>query len=511
MLRAAGVLGSATGISRLLGFARDWLIAVTYGTSWVAQAFVVAFRIPNLLRVLAAEGAANSAFVPAFSRTLAQEGRGSWGALLQAVWFHVVIGFLLVCAVGVAAAPWIVACVAPGFLEEPALYELTVRLTRILFPFLGLVGVSAFLMGALNSVRRFALPSLGPALLNLCMIAGMLAWRPDGLGLSVGVLVGGLASVAVQWPALKRVGVRLGFRPVSHPGVAQIRRLLIPRMAGAAVYQLSVLVDTVFASFPAWVGPGGVAALYFANRFLQLPLGLFGVSLAQAALPTLSGQAAGEDSAAARRTLGLALKTGFFVAVPSAVGLAVLARPIIGALLQWGAFTAEAAALTASAVVGYALGLVALCAAKALVNALYAFGDTWTPVRSAGWALGLNLFLNILLVGPLGLGGLALATSLSAFLNALHLGVAVHRRLGKILPEGTCLWTFKVLAAAGLMGGGVRLMWDHGAWDPLTSGVAEVAWLVLTVLFGMTVFFLSAAALRVEEAMGILRWVWKRN
>ena len=498
LLRSAGVMGGLTAVSRVLGFARDSLIAAVYGTSATAQAFVVAFRIPNLLRDLAGEGAANSAFVPVFSRTRAVEGEDSWLALAQAVWSQVLIGFVAVSALGAVAAPWLVAVVAPGFRSDPELLALTVRLTRILFPFIGLIGISTFFMGLLNSIHRFTLPSLGPVLLNLCMITGLFLYKPDAFGLAWGVIAGGVAQAAVQWPALRAAGIRLRLEFRRHPGVPRIRRLLVPRMIGTGVYQMSVLVDTFFASFRSLVGPGGIASLYFANRFLHLPMALFGISMAQAALPTMSRQAADNDLPEIRKTCALALRSSLFVAIPSSIGLIFLGHPIIRTLLQRAAFTPESTATTVWTLQWYALGLSSMCAVKVLANTLYAFHDTWTPVRSAAIALAANLCLNSLLVWPMKLAGLALATSLSSTVNSLHLYAAVRRRIGPF-DEGLAGWTAKVIAASVGMGALAWGVWVFGTAAGISNRLLLAALLLAAILAGMFSFIGLGLLLRVEE------------
>ena len=490
-----------TAASRVLGFVRDWLIAVIYGTSVTAQAFVVAFRVPNLLRDLVGEGASNAAFVPVFTRTGAREGKASWVELAQAVWCRLVVSFLIISAVGILAAPLLVRVVAPGFRSSPFLFHLTVDLTRILFPFIGLVGMAAFLMGLLNSVHHFATPSLGPAMLNLCMIAGLLWWPSEAKGLAWGVIAGGILQLAIQWPALKKAGVRLGLQWRNHPGVAQIQRMLVPRMIGSAVYQASVLVDTIFASFPALVGPGGIAALYFAHRFMHLPLALFGISMAQAALPTLSGQAAQGDREGARRTLLMTLRSSLVIAIPASVGLIVLGYPIIRTLLQRGEFSADSTHLTVSALQWYSVGLASLCGVKVLANTLYAYHDTWTPVRSAAISLVVNVVFNCLLVRPMGLGGLALATSLASTFNCLHLYSAVRRRIGP-LPAEFLDWSFRVLLASLGMG---LIVWALGRFQE------GLPWLLFTITIGVASFFLAALLLRVEEVDRLVRWLFRRS
>ncbi|MBI3312040.1 MAG: murein biosynthesis integral membrane protein MurJ [Candidatus Omnitrophica bacterium] len=510
LLRSAGVMGLLTAASRVLGFARDSILAAVYGTSATAQAFVVAFRIPNLLRDIAGEGAANSAFVPVFSRTRAAEGEASWVALAQAIWSQLLIGFAAICVLGVLAAPALVMLVAPGFRSDPALMELTVRLTRILFSFIGLIGIATFFMGLLNSVHQFVLPSLGPVLLNVCMIAGLFLWRQDALGLAWGILAGGVGQILIQLPALRRAGIRLRFTFQYHPGVAQIRRLLVPRVIGTGVYQLSVLVDTVFASFPALVGAGGIAALYFANRFLQLPMALFCISMAQAALPTMSQQAAAGDLPAIRRTCALALRSSLLIAIPSSFGLVFLGFPIIQTLLERSAFTAESTVTTVWTLQWYALGLASMCAVKVLANALYAFHDTWTPLRSAGMALVTNALLNILLVWPMKLAGLALATSLSSTFNSLHLYAAVKKRIGPF-DDRLGGWMLKVTAASLGMGAVAWGIWTAGQ-RLLGLGPPWISFVLLAMAIGGGVlsFLGFGILLKIEETRQLAEFLGNR-
>ena len=511
MVLSAGAMGLATAVSRLLGFARDWLIAVFYGTSPTAQAFVVAFRVPNLFRDLVGEGASNAAFVPVFSRTRAREGEASWAALAQAVWARLLIGFIVLCVRGVLLAPWITRVGAPGFRADPVLFQQTTRLMRILFPFLGLIAASAFFMGVLNSIHHFTLPSLGPALLNVCMIAGIFAWKPDALGLAWGIIVGGFAQIAIQVPQLRRAGIRLKPAWRSHPGVNEIRRLLIPRALGTAVYQGDVLVDTIFASFRELVGSGGVASLYFANRFLQLPLGLFGVSMAQAALPTLSHHVAVNDMISVRATFLKALRSILLIAIPSAVGLLILGRPIIATLLERGAFLPEATAQTVSVLRFSALGLVSICAVKVLVNVLYAFHDTWTPVRSAAIALLINLVLDSILVFPLKLGGLALATAISSTWNCAQLYQAVRKRLGPMEDELKG-WSGRVIGASVGMGFISWIIWTAGQAVLAPAHSWQAVLLLLAAISGGSASFVAFCLwLRVEEIRQLLTWIFRRR
>jgi putative peptidoglycan lipid II flippase len=304
--------------------------------------------------------------------------------------------------------------------------------------------------------------------------------------------------------------VHLRFKFSRHPGVARIRKLLIPRMIGTGVYQTSVLVDTIFASFRSLVGPGGIAALYFANRFLQLPMALFGISMAQAALPTLSRQAAENDLPAVRTTCALALRSSLFVAIPSSIGLIFLGHPIIRMLLERAAFTPESTAVTARTLQWYAVGLASLCAVKVLANTLYAFHDTWTPVRSAAVALAANVVLNGILVWPMKLAGLALSTSLSSTANSLHLYVAVRRRIGPF-DEGLTGWMARVTAASVGMGAIAWGVWMGGAEALGISHPAALAVvLVAAIASGMISFLGFGLLLGIEETRRITSFVRDR-
>ena len=504
-------MGLFTAISRVLGFLRDCLIASHYGTSVPAQAFIVAFRIPNLLRDMAGEGAANSAIVPVLSRTRESQGEAQWLELVHALWCRIVIGFLIVCALGVLAAPWLVSIVAPGFRSDPELMRHAVLLTRILFPFIGLVGISAFFMGLLNSIHHFALPALGPAILNLCMIGGIYLWRPDAIGLAWGVIVGGIIQLLIQVPLLKRYGITFQFRWKWHPGVTQIRRLLIPRMLGTGVYQMGVLVDTIFASFRALVGAGGIATLYFAQRFLQLPMALFGISVAQAALPSMSKQAASGDIASVKATCQLALRSALFIAIPASAGLIVLGGPIIETMLERGAFSHEATAVTVPTLQWYAVGLASMCAVKVLANTLYAFHDTWTPVKSAAVALLTNVVINCVLVVRMKLPGLALATSLSSTMNSYQLYQAVKKRIGPF-DSKMRYWIARVALASAGMGAVSLTFWNVGLrMIGLSHFVIALAWLIATILCGLISFFLFGVLLSVDEARQVTGWFARKK
>lgn len=501
--RSTGVLTLATALSRVLGFALSVVMARLFGTRVEAQAFVVAFRLPNMFRDLIAEGAMASAVVPVLSHYRRRGDDQDFWRLSQAVFTQLVCLLLLLGAAGALAAPAIVRVVAPGFAADPEKYELTVRLTRILFPFITLVGLWAYFMGLLNSLHHFALPALGPAILNVAMLAAC-AWAvprtdPGILALAAGVMVGGVIQAFLPIPEAVRRGFRWRWR-WRHPGAWEILRLLGPRLAGSAVYQANVLIDTTLASFGAIVGEGAVAAIFFANRFVQLPLALFGTAAAQASLPSLAEHA--QDRRAFSDILLSVLRMVGFVILPSAVGLAVLAYPIVHGLIEGGAFDAQASRMTSQALMFYAFGLWAFAMNKVLTGAFYALRDTRTPVWLAAETVAINLVLCLVLMRPLQVGGLALAAALSNTVNAFRLLRRMERCVERPLLQPLAGPWLRMTGAALLMGAGCDLLWRWGGWE-------SHPWIGLPVVIvvGALVYALACRCFKVQELETVWRWL----
>jgi len=502
--RSTSVLALTIGLSRLLGFVRDLLMARLFGTLASAQAFVVAFRLPNLFRDLVAEGAVTSAFVPVLSWYRAKGEDEEFWRLSQAFLARIVIVFCLLGLAGTLGAPLIVRIIAPGFAADPGKFALTVRLTRVLFPFITLVGLWAYFMGLLNSLRHFAMPALGPAILNVAMIIACLWFvprvNPGVLALAVSVIIGGVVQLAVQVPVAMRLGFRWRWR-WAHEGSSRIMRLLGPRMLGSAAYQASVLIDTALASLSSVVGEGAVAALYFANRLVQLPLALFGTATAQASLPSLAEQAAHNDLAAFRATLLSVIRMVGFVILPASVGLVVLAFPIVGGLFERGAFDHRSTVMTSQAVICYSFGLLAYSVSKVMTGAFYALHDTRTPVKLAIEASVMNVLVSLTLMWPLQVSGLALAAAITNSLNAYRLTRHMEARLGAPLLGPTLGPLIRQLAAALLMGLGCWGLWrvGHGAVSPIIA-------LPVVILLGGLFYGVACAAVRVQELTTALRW-----
>ena len=430
LLKSAGVVGASTTASRVFGFVRDVVIAQMFGASAGADAFFVAFRIPNFLRRLFAEGAFAQAFVPVLSEYRAQREIGEVRDLASHVSGALIGALAVVTVTGIVAAPALIALFAPGFLSDPEKYALAVEMVRITFPYVFFISLVAFAGGILNTYGRFAVPAFTPVLLNVCLIGAALWLAPvldvPVVALAWGVLAAGLVQLAFQFPFLAALGllVRPRLRR-AHQGVARVISLIIPAVFGVSVSQINLLVDTMIASF---LVTGSVSWLYFSDRMVEFPLGVFGIALATVILPHLSRQHADASRASFSDTLDWALRLVVLIATPAAVGLGVLAAPILTTLFQYGEFSVHDVDMASRSLLAFAFGLIAFVAVKVLATGYFSRQDTRTPVKVGVVAMLSNIVLNLVLVVPLAHAGLALATTLSAFLNAglLLRGLIVH-------------------------------------------------------------------------------------
>ncbi len=445
LLKSSGIVSMGVLASRFLGFVRDVVIAHFLGTGMIAEAFLLAQRIPNMFRDLVGEGAANAAIVPVLSEYSKKKSHEEWLELIKVVmsWGVIILGGITI--VGMIVAPWIVRLIAPGFVGDDAKFQLTVDLTRIMFPYLILIALTAFQVGILYSLNSFFAPAFGPCLLNVAMILGawiaaVFSW-PLAYALSIATLIGGVWQFVAQWYTLHRLGVHWGIPAggifnLKHEGARQIFKLLVPRLLGTSVYQVNVFVDTLCASLSGIVGLGGIAAIYYANRLVQFPLGVFGYALASVSLPSLSKIAAEGDMVHFKETLSFALRNLMFILIPCAVGLAVLAHWVIHIVFERGAFNAYSTDITSQVLFFSALSLPFIGASRILVTAFYALQDTKTPVRIAIICLVVNVAFNALLMFPLKIGGIALASSIASVVNCLLL-------LNALKAKGLVLWTSK--------------------------------------------------------------------
>ncbi len=477
--RNAGIISLAVMASRVLGLVRDQVFAALFGAGLQYDAFLTAFRIPNLLRDLFAEGALSAAFVTTFTQVQQTKGEHEAFRLSNRVATALMILLSLICIVGWIFAPSIVYLLAPGFYDVPGKADLTIHLTRIMMPFLLLIALAAKAMGILNARNNFAVPAVAPVFFNLgSVIGGLFLGLTLGpfLGLSAiegmafGTLVGGFLQFAVQWPSLRRAGFR--YRPMlsfTDPGVRQIMKLMGPAIIGTAAVQINVFVNTNFAS--AIIDPatgavlnGPVSWLSYAFRFMQFPIGVFGVAIATATLPPLSRSTRNPDYVEFRRTLAHSLALVFLLCIPSALGLAVLGRPIVALVFEHGKFTSFDTVQTANALTAYSIGLAGYAAVKVLSPAFYALNDARTPMLISLGSIAVNYAMNSWLVGPLGHVGLAFSTSTVALVNFLllalfmrrrvqrlegrHLGKTVLRIVGASIPMAITAWLIAELVGA---------------------------------------------------------------
>jgi len=422
----------ATTLSRVAGLVRDVVIARVFGAGFAADAFFVAFTIPNLLRRFFAEGSLTAAFVPTFAEVYHRDGEAAARQMLRVCWSLLVVVMAGVTLAGVLASPWVVKVVGYGFAGVPGKLALTDLLNRIMFPYIFFVSLLALLAGVLNVMGHFLLPSLSPILLNLAMIGSALVLAPRFeqpiLALAVGVLVGGVAQLVSQFPIVYRCGFDL--RPVwncSHAPMRQVARLMLPGIAGVAIYQINVVVTRLLASF---LAEGSVSWLYYGQRLFEFPQGIFVVSLAQAVLPSMSRQIARDDQEGLHESLRFALVLILLVTLPAAVGLMFCAVPVYSLFFMSGKFNAHDVSQSALALTCYAPGLLFVGISRVVAPTFYALKDTRTPVRVSFWTLLVNVLFGLLLMQWYGHMGLALALTLSSAFNAVVLSRLLLRRLG---------------------------------------------------------------------------------
>ncbi len=517
LLRSAGVISAATMTSRLLGLIRDQVLAYLFGAGNAMDAFYVGFRIPNLMRDLFAEGAMSAAFVPTFTKRLTAEGRTqAWQLGNQLINALLIVTGLLV-TIGIIFAAPLVMLFAGHFNEVPGKLELATTLTRIMLPFLSLVAIAAAFMGMLNSLQRFFTPALSPAMFNLAMIASGFALVPlmpsVGLppiaGMAIGALIGGVGQVVLQWPALHHAGYR--YRPILNlrdPGLREILRLMGPGILGLAAVQINLLVNTILATGE---GTGAVSWLSYAFRLMYLPIGLFGVSIATAALPTLSRQAARENPEEMRQTISNGLRLMFMLNVPATLGLVTLASPIVALIFERGSFTPADTAATAAALMCYAPGLLGYSTVKIAVPSFFALRDSRTPALISVGSVVLNVALNLLLIRLMGYRGLALGTAVAALVNAAALLYLLQRRLGGLEGPRIAMAFVKISVASTLMALAAfgTEQWLATTWPGL--GVWHQATRLGTAISaGLIVLATAARALKIEEFDDVRRWLITR-
>lgn len=508
---AAGLIGAATFSSRILGFVRDVILARLLGATMAADAFFLAYRIPNLLRELLAEGSMSSAFIPVFTEYHTLRSKKETWELAGAVFTTLLSLVTVIALLGVLAAPAIVWVLAPGFHEDAARLTLTTTLTRMMFPYLIFISLAAVTMGILNSLRAFAAPALAPVLFNVSIIVAALVVAPSleepVLGIAVGVVIGGLAQFLVQLPGVQKRGLLFHWRfDPGHPGVRKIGLLIVPSLLGLSVTQVNLTVSTILASY----FPGGPTYLFYGMRLIQFPLGIFGIALATAILPTLAEQASRRAMHDLRETLGFGLRMIGFIILPAMIGLIFLRHPIVHLFFEHGAFSATDTQGTAAALLAYAVGLWAFAGSRIIVAAFHSLQDTKTPAVTAVIAMLVNIGLAVILMKPFAHAGLALATALSAMVNIGVLIVILTHRVGGIDWRAVG----RSLGRAGLATLPVVLacVWIDGlaVWHRADEWIAKGIMLTVGIGLSVTGYIGIQALLRSEELDVLWRMVQRK-
>lgn len=527
LAKSAGTVGLAVMTSRILGVARDQVMAAFFGTGMAHDAYNIAMRVPSLVRDLFAEGAMSAAFVPTFTRYWKTEGKEAAFRLGNLVLNGLLVVTTVLVILGMVFAAPLLSLLPDDYSGPDARdkFTLTVHLTRIVLPFLTLVAVAVAMGGMLNSLRRFFVPALSPAIYNVGMLLSALAlipvcrhfgWDPI-YGIAVGTLVGGLGQIIAQVPLLRREGFR--YRPIvsfTDPGMREILLLMGPATLGLAASQVNIIVNTVLA---AGEGLGAITALALAFRLMYLPIGLFGVSVATAALPEIARQVNDGQFDSVRRTISSSLRMMLMMSVPATVGLMVLASPIVELIFQRGEFDEKSTAMTAAALLGYAPGLIGYSAVKIASPTFYAMKDARTPVTISMATIALNLALNLVLVRWYSFHGLAMGTAIAALFNAACLFFVLSRRIDGIDGRRVAVATVKILVASLAMGAAAfsTERWLHDVLPPFDS---LSGWIAVTTRAGVRVFGAIAAgivvlcvaawALRLQEFMDVARRVLGR-
>ncbi len=493
LLRALVTVSGMTLLSRVLGFVRDFVIARTFGAGATTDAFFVAFRLPNLLRRLFAEGAFSQAFVPVLAEYRERCGESETRQLVDRVASILFLILLAVAALGVLGAPLIIAISAPGFLADADKFALTVELTRITFPYIVFMSLVALAAGILNTWSRFALPAFTPVLLNVSFIVMALFvapyFDPPVLALAWAVFIGGALQLAIQLPALARIGMLPRFSPVwRDAGVQRILKLMAPAVLGVSVAQISLLINTIFASF---LESGSVSWLYYADRLMEFPAGLLGATLGTILLPSLARAHSRQNAEEFSGLLDWGLRLTLMLTLPAALALAILGIPLVSTLFQHGAFTANDVLRTREALVAYSIGLTGMILVKILAPAFYARQDIRTPVRFALITLALTQVLNLFFIGWLKHAGLALAIGLASCANAALLWRGLLNRGSYHPAPGWGIFIGKLLLAMGVLG--TVLWFGSGAEsDWLRASLTErLIRLSLLVVAGMISYFVT--------------------
>jgi len=500
LLRAASKIGGWTMLSRVLGFVRDILLARVLGAGPLADAFFVALKLPNFFRRMFAEGTLTVALVPVLSdeREKGEAQAFQFLDALATLLLIMVTGFTLL---GILLMPWLLYLFAPGFADEPDRWAMALELARWMFPYLAMISLAAMAWAVLNAYKRFAVPAASPALLNVAIIFAAVVLAPSfenpAMALAIGVLLGGFLQLAIQFPALKRIGwvPRLNFN-FRQAAISETLSLFAPAILAIAAVQINILVGTILATL---LETGAVSYLYYSDRIVQLPLALFGIAMSTALLPTLTSHLSRGDQRAAGEDLRSGLVWLTWITLPAVVGALYLAEPIVVTLFERGEFTHDDSVATAHTLQAYAVGLIAFCWAKLLASACYAEKDAKAPMRYAAVSVAVNIVLAVIFMQFWAYVGLALATSLAAFVNVVLLYIRLTKTYGSLFSAKTLRKLASAVVASGLML--LCLIGFEIFWSFPTEGLMQFLWLSAALAGAVTVFFVSALILGERELL----------
>jgi len=506
VVRAAGIVGALTMVSRVFGLARDMVIAAFFGASWMTDAFWVAFRIPTTLSRLLGEGSLTASFIPVFTEYLHKKTKEEALELAYNAFTFLSIILTIVTTLGIIFSPFIISVIGYGFTSDPRQFALAVFLNRLMFPYIFIISMGALFMGILNSFRRFTSPALSPVIWNIAIIAAALGLRSffaePITALAIGVLIGGVLQLALQWPFLRKCGVRLQFRfNIRHPGLKQIGLLLIPAMLGAGITTINIFVSSTLASL---LPRGSVTYLFYADRIMELPLGVFAIAIGTAILPSFSRHAAAGNIDELKSSISFALRIMLFLTIPSTFALMVLNTPIISVLFQRGAFDAQAAICTGQALFFYGMGLWAFSVVRVFVQSFYALQDSKWPMRAAMISFVVNLLFSLALMYPMKHKGLALANSLSAVANVFILSLVLKGKIGQFLDRSFYTSVFKIVLSSVIMVASIMLIDYFLPWHIDAAFKTKAIYLISTITAGGAVFLLSAYGLKSQEIHSIV-------
>ena len=500
IIKYAGIVIVATILCRILGLGREIVISNKFGAGIETDAFFVAFMIPNLMRIFLGEGALSTAFIPIFTDYLADNNKEKAEYFANNVLNILIIVLIVVVLLGVWAAPVLINIIAVGFKANPYKFELTVNLTRMVFPYIGFVAIAALFMGVLNSFDHFLMPALSPAMLNISMIlfASLLSVKLGIFSLAVGVIVGGIGQFVIQIPALQKNKVKYKLLiNLKDPGIKKFMKLLIPAVIGLTITQINVVVDRIIASH---LIDGSISALYYANRLVQFPLGAFGIAISTAIFPTLSKFAAADNITELKKTLLFGLKIMLIIIIPSSIGLIVLNKSIIRLIYEHGVFTKTSSLMTAEALLYYSIGLFAFTSVKLITMASYALKDSKSPVKIGAYIVIINIILDLILVKYMAHSGLALATSVASILNMILLIKMIQKKIGIFKIEKYLIFIAKIIFSAILLGISCYAINHYlGNLLDLNYKTWQLLQVIASIFGGSVIYLLSCHLLGVKE------------